>query len=340
MPSLTTFIQPAFRPKIYGSMLDKHHKTYFFLKNNPKVSLHIHAICFGPKKDNVLINIEHAILKQDNVLVFYYEDIHKRWSYVETANTQYFIYQKSQHETLIVHPNCLYIRGCTIPPNTPMWKILGHFYTFADNWQGKILCAPKHQCTNESKPYQLLHSLKKAAQNNPLVSIGKSYIIKGPHLYTKKIKEKNCIVKSLSGIRSIVVDQTAFSQWDKRAIHHLPVLFQEKVNGYDVRTHVIQSKTFSKRAYTKDNVDYRYDKHFFKLQSIKILPNALKKFAYLVSKHESNLLIGLDFIKTAAGYVVLEANPSPGWSAYHECTGVYTDPFIQTLLKCLKERAF
>jgi glutathione synthase/RimK-type ligase-like ATP-grasp enzyme len=55
-----------------------------------------------------------------------------------------------------------------------------------------------------------------------------------------------------------------------------------------------------------------------------------------VTKNEENTLMGIDFIKTEKGYVVLEANPSPGWSAYHECNGIENDSFIDDLLEELK----
>jgi hypothetical protein len=240
MPSLKSFIRAAFRPEINGALLDKTHQTRFFIKNSaPHTAIHIHAICFGPKKDKVLVNLEHAITPQDKLLIFYYEDLHKRWSYIQKPHTSYFVYQKNVSETLIIHPKCLYIRGCYIKAHTAMWHTLGLFYSFLNTWQGKILCAPKSQCTNESKLYQLNQCLKKAAQHTSLISIGKSYVIKGPGLYAQKIASKSCIVKSLSGIRSIVVDKAAYQHWDPHSIHHLPVLFQEKVEGPDLRVHVI-----------------------------------------------------------------------------------------------------
>ncbi|MCH9756845.1 MAG: ATP-grasp domain-containing protein [Gammaproteobacteria bacterium] len=336
MPQLKTFISNAFRPEINGAMLDRHHRTPFFIKKKSHQPVTINAICFGPKKDKVLLNLEHAIVTRDKILILYYEDIHKRWSYVQTAQENYFVYQKNKNETLMITPKCLYIRGCYIKPNTKMWRILGNFYSFTNTWKGKILCAPKRQCSNESKLYQLNQSLKQAATNKSAVSIGKSYVIKGPGLYEQKIAQKSCIVKSLSGIRSIVVDQKQYAHWNKKNIHHLPVLFQEKIEGQDLRVHVIQNQTFSKLSLSKDNIDYRYDKSFFKLKNIKTLPNDLKQFACLVSQYEKNQLIGIDFIKTKSHHVVLEANPSPGWSAYHECNGIGLSSFIKTLLAALK----
>ncbi|MDX2346606.1 MAG: ATP-grasp domain-containing protein [Legionella sp.] len=337
MPQLKTFISATFRPEINGAMLDKTHQPHCFLKHSKSLkTMHIHAICFGPKADKVLVNLEHAITASDKFLILYYENMHKQWSYIKTHDTSYFIVQKNKSETLLIYPKCLYIRGCYTKANTPMWHALGLFYSLLNTWQGKILCAPKSQCSNESKLYQLHQCLKKAAKNTPSVSIGTSYVIKGPGLYEQEIAKKACIVKSLSGIRSIVVNQDTYQTWNKYNIQHLPVLFQETVTGQDLRVHVVQNQTFSKLSLSKTNIDYRYDKDFFKLKSIKNLPNALKQFAFSVSKIENNPLIGLDFIQTQSSYVVLEANPSPGWSAYHECNGINIPPFIKALIQALK----
>ena len=340
MSDLNSFIPHAFRPDITGATLDEKHQTHFFLQQKPTQQQKLHAICFGPKKDNVLINLEHAITSEDNILVLYYEDIHKRWTYVKTHQTQYFLYQKNAHDTLILHPECLYIRGCTITAHTPAWQTIGLFYAFTNTWPHRILCAPHSQCANESKLYQLNHSLRTAAKKTPAISIGKSYVIKGPGLYQQKIENKPCIVKSLSGIRSIVVNQEAFMHWDRTQIHHLPVLFQSTVQGQDLRVHLIQNQPFAQLSLAKDSIDYRYDKHFFTLKTLHNLPKALVKFTQTVSHIENNQLIGLDFIQTDTHYVVLEANPSPGWSAYHECHGIEIPPFIQALIQTLKSHNF
>ncbi len=340
MPQLKSFISASFRPEIHGATLDKTHETRFLMKKKNVREMTIHAICFGPKKDRVLVNLEQSILSRDKTLVLYYEDIHKRWTYVKTQQKSYFVYQKNQEETLILYPSCLYIRGCYIPARTLMWKIIGHFYTFTNCWPGRVLCAPQSQCSNESKPHQLHHALRKAAKGKPAISIGTSYIVKGDKAYERHIKGKNCIVKSLSGIRSIVVDEAEFSAWHRASIQNLPVLFQKQVKGNDLRVHIIQKQIFAKRSSSKENIDYRYDKNFFQLEDIHTLPSTVKLFAYTTSQLEGNQLMGIDFIQSASKYVVLEANPSPGWSAYHESHGINGDPFIKALINTLKNNTF
>ena len=93
----------------------------------------------------------------------------------------------------------------------------------------------------------------------------------------------------------------------------------------------MQNKLFAKQSTSKANVDYRYDKDFFNLIDVDLDEN-ISSLCLNISKEEDNELLGIDFIKTNSGYVVLEANPSPGWSAYHPYDGIKMNPFISNLL--------
>lgn len=340
MRQLNTFIKKQFRPDIEGGKLDKEHKTRFILdKNALEVDSKLipyNAICFGPKKDNVLINIEHAISNHDDILVFYYEDIHLRWTYSSSHGELFFIYKKNDIQHYRIKPHYLYIRGCYIDAKDKYWRTLGDFFSFVNLWDGNVLCAPERQMTNESKLYQLNNSLHKTAKKSQNVSIGQSYVVKGISKYQLLAKDKAYIVKSLSGVRSIVVDKKNYDNWDYTSLENIPVLFQEKAEGHDLRVHVINNKVFTKISSAKENVDYRYDKDFFNLTDVEDLSRELVEFCIAVSKEEKNDMLGIDFISTDNGYVVLEANPSPGWSAYYPYNGITINPFLTELLMVLK----
>ena len=338
MPSLNTFITVDFRPDIKGGTLDKTHESKFILTGNKSLdSEHreYKAICFGPKSDRVLMNLEHAVDETDNILFLYYEDIHKRWSYQSTNDQQYFIYKQNETEIHKIKARNLYIRGCYINPEDKYWLVLGYFFNFVEFWEGNVICSPDKQLTNESKLFQLNNSLKKSAANTKSVSIGKSYVIKGSkHLY-KLNKNNKYIVKSLSGVRSIVVDNDEFSAWDLQNLNNVPVLFQEKAEGNDLRVHVIADRVFARTFPRKTCVDYRYDASFFEMSAVESLDEGLQDFVFRVSRHEQNELMGIDFIQSDNTYTVLEANPSPGWSAYHECNGIDNDDFVKNLIQAL-----
>ena len=337
MRELKTFISPEFRPEVLGGKLDQDYKSLFKLSpivENPEYF--VNAICFGARKDNVLINLEHVISKEDQIYIFYYEDLHIRWSYIATNDEQYFLYKKNEHEQYKIKPNYLYIRGCYIEPKDKYWVFVGDFFNFVESWNGKVLCSPYKQMPNESKLYQINNSLRKSLKPNANISLGVSYVIKGSKKIDLLRKDSSYIVKSLSGVRSIVVDENNYSSWDVTHINNLPVLFQEKVVGNDLRAHVIGKQIFCKKSNFKEKVDYRYDANFFNLIDVKHLESDFVNFCLSVSQEEKNKLLGIDFIQHEAGYVVLEANPSPGWSAYHPYNGIDDDPFILELLKVLK----
>lgn len=352
MSLLETFIGPEYRPTILGARLDKLHEPVYQLQckaqkiqdnSNDFVQnvININAICFGPRRDNVLINLEHVITTNDEIFVFYYEDIHKKWTFVSQPNENYFIYKKNHTTEVKVIPNRLYIRGCYVDQEDNYWHLLGEFFNFIELWNEKVLCSPKQQMPNESKLFQINNSLKKSAQNTLKISIGKSFVVKGKKQYDLFInqylsKHSSYVIKSLSGVRSIVVDEHDFVNWRSENISNLPVLFQEKAEGYDLRVHIINNQLYAKSAYEKNKVDYRYDSNFSKLIDVTKIDSELQAFCKQVSKEEKNQLLGLDFIKTVFGYVVLEANPSPGWSAYHPYNGFEDEPFITALLEVLK----
>ena len=340
MPELETFIGQKFRPNVLGGKLDKQHEPIFCISNELKQAeefcLTVNAICFGPRKDNVLINLEHVVAKEDNILIFYYEDIHQRWSYVHNNKESYFLFKKNDIEQYKVRPGCLYIRGCYVEPDDEYWLLLGDFFNFVELWDGMVLCPPKKQMPNESKLFQINNSLRKSSQNCPSISVGTSYVIKGINQLGLLKENQSYIVKSLSGVRSVVVDENDYKQWCANNLDNIPVLFQEKIEGNDLRVHVINKHIFAKRSNSKDNIDYRYDANFFKLSDVENLDEELVDFCLAVADEEGNQLLGIDFIQTNSGYVALEANPSPGWSAYHPFNGINEEPFVTELLRVLK----
>lgn len=342
---LETFIGQTFRPNVFGGQLDKEHKTLFQItggkenKTRKAAYLSVNAICFGPRKDNVLVNLEHVIHKEDSILIFYYEDMHLRWSYVQTNTESYFLFKKNDLEEYKIRPNILYIRGCYVAPEDDYWSLLGDFFNFVALWEGAVLCPPSKQMPNESKLFQINNSLRKAAAGHPSMSLGQSYVIKGSAQFFALKQDQSYVVKSLSGVRSVVVDENDYQLWPVDGLNHVPVLFQKKVEGNDLRVHLIQGQLFAKRSHTKEKIDYRYDANFFQLSDLENLDEALVHFCLSVAREEDNQLLGIDFIQTDLGYVALEANPSPGWSAYHPFNGIDDEPFIIELLRVLKSAA-
>ncbi len=87
-----SFISQQFRPDVRGSTIDSDYEAplKFTSKERPSHVLHVNSICFGPRKDNVLISLEHLAEEQNEILFFYYEDIFLRWSYICDSGDIYF----------------------------------------------------------------------------------------------------------------------------------------------------------------------------------------------------------------------------------------------------------
>ena len=92
---------------------------------------------------------------------------------------------------------------------------------------------------NQSKIFQLNETIHPALKEAQAFSVTTpvSHFIKGDVSFLQMIKneKKQMIVKSCSSTRSKVVDQSVFLKWTKRNIHTIPTLFQEKIEGEDVR---------------------------------------------------------------------------------------------------------
>ena len=345
MKTKETFISERYRPEVRGSFIDIDHDTYIPLPYDASpmlAPLDVNAICFGPRKDNVLIHLEHLVCEDDGVLFLYYEDLFKRWSYFCCSGELSIVYQYDSQRTVMLRAKFAYIRGCMVTPESKHWLLLGDFYNAMSLWQGRFLCNPLAQLSNESKLFQLRNSLlsasKKAsfASEDASIRIGKSYVIKGLRNLNRLESAKAYVVKSLSGVRSIAVDASDYATWNLDALNHGPVLFQEKVSGVDVRVHALNGALYVKQSSTKAAVDYRYDPHFYTLSDMKDFNDTFAQFCMDVCWLEHNNLMGIDFIKSKDTYTVLEANPCPGWSAYHPYNGIDQDDFLEHLLDSLK----
>ncbi|MGK5595274.1 MAG: hypothetical protein ACSNEK_07955 [Parachlamydiaceae bacterium] len=98
---------------------------------------------------------------------------------------------------------------------------------------------------------------------------------------------------------------------------HLPTLFQEKIEGSDIRVHVCGKTIWALRVANKDCIDYRYaSKGIIKYQKIQ-LTKEIKAFCQTIAQYENNRLVGVDLMKTKNSYFCLESNPGPGWSTFN-----------------------
>jgi hypothetical protein len=331
---LNTFIAFHYRPEVRGGRIrqvrpDREEKT---IARPNRAAQSIPSLILGPKSDAVVQLLEKRLSVHSQVQILYYEDMGSKWGYLFDGERIEFF-----HENEVWEPKLIYVRGAAIEPEHALWKQMANLFEVLNCSPTEVLGRPERQTLNESKLFQLIHSLKAAAATSEgEVNIGQSYVLKGdPSRLAILLGEvPNLIVKSLSGIRSKVVNQAVFSSWSKEPLSSLPVLFQKQVHGSDARVHFLAKGLWALKVQDKTEVDYRYAPSHSEMREFQATKR-LQMFCEKVSELERNPLLGLDFIIRAdGGFTVLEANPGPGWAWYHEnelCSKSFPDTFIKIL---------
>ena len=145
------------------------------------------------------------------------------------------------------------------------------------------------------------------------------------------------IYKSASGVRSIVQPLDAAAKLRLSAIRHCPTLFQKRLQGTNVRVHVVGPHTFCTEI-DSDGLDYRYvvrDGGNTTLRDTSL--DAATRWRCSVAAQALGLpFAGLDLMLADDGQTYcFEVNPSPGFSWYEDATG---QPIARTLARWLAGR--
>lgn len=183
---------------------------------------------------------------------------------------------------------------------------------------GRMLNRPAAMASNASKPYQL-QLIRQHGFDIPATLITND----PAEVMAFYQQHKRIIYKSISGVRSIV---TEFSEQDLPRldrIHWCPTQFQERLEGYDVRVHVVADKVFASRA-TSSATDYRYSSRQgseMQLQPYELAEEWQQRCVAL-SQGLGMDFTGIDLKMTEDGRVCcFEVNPCPAYSFYEENTG-------------------
>lgn len=142
------------------------------------------------------------------------------------------------------------------------------------------------------------------------------------------------IYKSASGVRSIVAELDAAGRARLAAVRHAPTLFQKRLNGTNVRVHVVGHDVFATEI-DSDTIDYRYAGRQGGSTVLRAtqLPLDIEASCRRASAALGLLFSGLDLMLCDDGQVYcFEANPSPGYSYYESATG---QPIAASLARCL-----
>ena len=235
------------------------------------------------------------------------EELTVSWNFTyANGNLKFF-----REDTAIEPIGAIYYRPFVQQGNAKNYP-LGLLHSCLDSYDGLVYGRGASQYLNSSKPLQLANLIP-VISNYSSIELPHTTIIKGSNIegIHSPPKGTKYITKSISGIRSKVVNNETFSVWNRDGLTALPTLFQKQIDGEDVRVHVCHNKVFAVKISNKNAVDYRYS-GTFSLKEI-FLPEEIAEFCLTISRVEQNPLIGIDFIQTTHGYVFLESNPMPGW---------------------------
>lgn len=193
----------------------------------------------------------------------------------------------------------------------------------------RVVNRARFMASNGSKPYQAQAIVRAGFLTPPTL------ITNDPGEALEFVRgHGRAIFKSTSSIRSIVKECSAQSEEEFRSIRNLPTQFQARIDGTNVRVHVVNTAVFATEI-TSTAVDYRYagrdglDATMAPLQ----LPEVISDRCVRLSRDLNLPFCGIDLMRTPSGeYYCLEVNPSPAYSFYQESTG---QPIATSLVRYL-----
>lgn len=226
----------------------------------------------------------------------------------------------------------------TLDTDDPARRRFQRFVTlltvFCDLCSGRVLNRTPGMGTNNSKPYQA-QIIARCGFKVPNTLITNTPDRARAFVTAATEKGSEVIFKSASSVRSIVrtVDQDDLDRLDQLRI--CPVQFQERVEGRDVRVHVVGDEVFATRIATT-GVDYRYASReeggSTELEPIALSPK-IESRAIALSQTLALPLAGIDLRETPDGeWYCFEVNPSPAYSYYQAQTG---QPISQAIARYL-----
>lgn len=142
------------------------------------------------------------------------------------------------------------------------------------------------------------------------------------------------IVKSISGVRSIVKQIGPSHRARLPLLRHGPAQFQALVPGTNIRVHVVGERVFATRIESAA-VDYRYAPR----EGLPVamhettLPEDVAASCVRLAQRLDLVLAGIDLKETPSGdHVCFEANPAPAFIAYEAVTRQPISSAVATIL--------
>ncbi|MBI3926040.1 MAG: hypothetical protein HY319_10905 [Armatimonadetes bacterium] len=132
--------------------------------------------------------------------------------------------------------------------------------------------------------------------------------------------EGRVIYKSVSYVRSIVTGMTQDDLERLDTVRNCPVQLQERVEGTDIRVHVVGDGAAFASIITAQESDYRYDRQS-RIEPGEIPPE-IRDRCFALTRALGLSVAGIDLRRTGEGeFYCFEVNPSPAFSWYEARTG-------------------
>ncbi len=130
------------------------------------------------------------------------------------------------------------------------------------------------------------------------------------------------IFKSTSSVRSIVRGLTEDRRASLSSVRFLPTQFQERIEGNDIRVHVVGNKALGVRV-RGGAIDYRYAALEGARSEFEAIPLTLdlRRRCLRLSRACGLAFSGIDLRMNEAGAYCFEINPAPAFSFFEKASG-------------------
>lgn len=183
---------------------------------------------------------------------------------------------------------------------------------------GRIVNRPSAMASNVSKPFQAQLIVAGGFATPPTLVTNDPELIRDFHARHGRI-----VYKSISSVRSIVMEWLPGRQGDLERVRLLPTQFQAFIPGTNIRVHVAGDAVFA-TSIASTAVDYRYaarDGHDISLEATALPPDIEDRCRKLTATL-GLAFAGIDLKRTQEGeWYCFEVNTSPGYSYFQEQSG-------------------
>jgi hypothetical protein len=192
------------------------------------------------------------------------------------------------------------------------------FVRWSEVAPARVVNRAEPQGSNGSKPYQAQLIARRGLLPPPTLVTTDPRAVRAFRADHGRI-----IYKSISAMRSIVreLDDGDLDRLD--AIGWCPVQFQARLDGLNVRVHVVGSKVFP-TAIDSTHLDYRYARREGGSSTLRPtrLPKAIADACVALTADLGLAFSGIDLLKATDGqWYCFEVNPSPAFSYFEANTG-------------------